>query len=73
MSKGYEVFMKSCQESRVLSEKNRRDLCNLIVDLLVDKAKGLYPNLVTKTSLAKATVSLFPTLKYKDSRDGIVC
>lgn len=47
----------------------RRSIVNHIVDLMV-KGYGLYPTKFQRVSTAKASVKLFPALRYKESTIG---
>lgn len=65
-------LMNTCKQNRNISARNRRNLLNLIVDLLVEKSGNLYPNICSKTAIAKATVTLFPKFRDENSNDEIV-
>lgn len=67
---GAEKILEDYKKNKSIPEKIERTLIGLLVDLLVEKSGGLYPNIVAKTSLAKGAIALFPV--FKDEEGDIV-
>lgn len=63
--------MRLYKSQSTLTDKLRRKLVNMLVDLIIDRF-GLYPTSLQKTMVAKAAVTLFPAYKVKNSSNGIV-
>lgn len=68
---GGKDILREHKNSRTLSERMRKKLVNLSVDLMVERF-GLYPTAAQKTIVAIAVVELFPSFKTRESSDGIV-
>lgn len=61
----------SLKKEKILNDKQRRKIIGLIVDFMIE-SYGLDITLLERCVTAFATVTLFPALKYKDSKDGTV-
>lgn len=64
------IISEQCKKSNAVTNKTRLALFNVLVDFLIEKCGGMYPNIVTKTAFAQAIITLFPV--FKDENDGIV-
>lgn len=71
MNNGGQDIMRLYKSQNKLTDKLRRKLINMIVDLVIDRF-GLYPTSFQKIVVAKAAVVLFPVYKVKDTPNGIV-
>lgn len=61
----------SMKDKQKIGDKQRREIIAVVVDFIVG-SYGFEVTFLEKCIIAFATVTLFPALKYKGSKDGTV-